>query len=97
VLLVMGDGSARRSTSAPGYLDDRAGAFDRATVDALASGDPARLRLDVALGADLLAAGPPAWNAAAGLLGTRRYAAEILYDDAPYGVGYFVAVWSARD
>jgi hypothetical protein len=94
VLLVMGDGSARRSTAAPGYLDDRAEAFDAAVVAALAGGIGANLAgLDVALGADLLAAGVAAWRAAGTLL-TGPCEADVLYDEAPYGVGYFVATWT---
>ncbi len=97
VLIVMGDGSARRSPTAPGYLDERAAPFDVAVAAALSAGDPGRLRFDSGLGTELLAAGPPAWSAAAVLLAGGRYDAELLYDAAPYGVGYFVAVWTARD
>jgi hypothetical protein len=94
-LLVMGDGSARRSIAAPGYLDDRAEGFDAEVVGALRSGEPARLAaVDPALGADLLAAGAPCWPAAAELLAGRSYRAAVSYDAAPYGVGYFVAVWT---
>jgi hypothetical protein len=96
-LLVMGDGSARRSTSAPGYLDERAGAFDAAVADALRHGTAEGLRTDAALADELLVAGTPVWNAAATLLAGRAWDAELLYDDAPYGVGYFVAAWTARD
>ncbi len=93
-LVVMGDGSARRSTAAPGYFDERAESFDAGVAAALSGGDSSALAgLDPGLGSELLAAGVPAWRAAAGLLGSRRYAAELLYDDAPYGVGYFVAAW----
>ena len=93
-LLVMGDGSARRSTTAPGYLDERAAGFDAAVAAALAAGDPAALlALDPALGAELLAAGVAPWQAAARLLDGGRYRATLSYDAAPYGVGYFVASW----
>jgi hypothetical protein len=95
-LLVMGDASARRSTAAPGYLDERAVGYDAAVAEALASGDPAALaRLDTELGAELLAAGAPVWRTVARLV-RGRYDAEVLYDDAPYGVGYLVATWLAR-
>ncbi len=94
-LLVMGDGSARRSEKAPGWLDDRSQAYDELVSAALASGDAAALAVDLALGAELLAAGAPAWTASAGLLGGRRWRAELSYDDAPYGVGYLVATWSS--
>lgn len=93
-LLVMGDGSARRSTAAPGYLDDRAEAFDAEVIAALGGGAGAALaELDSALGGDLLAAGVAAWRAAGALL-TAPYNAEVLYAEAPYGVGYFVATWT---
>jgi hypothetical protein len=93
-LLVMGDGSARRSTTAPGYLDERAAAFDAAAATALASGVAHRLHLDLELGAELLADGARAWDAAAGQLEPFQFDAELLYDAAPYGVGYFVAAWT---
>jgi hypothetical protein len=96
-LLVMGDGSARRSERAPGYIDPRAAAFDAAVAAALGSGDaPALAALDPALGAELLADGVPAWRVAAhAALPGPPYEAELLYDAAPYGVGYFVATWVA--
>ena len=40
-VLAMGDGSARRTVKAPGYLDDAAGPFDAAVAAALAAGDAA--------------------------------------------------------
>lgn len=96
-LLVMGDGSARRSTTAPGYLDDRAADFDANIAAALGSGDAQALHdLDPRLGEALLAAGVPAWRAAAGLLDGTRLDATLLLDAAPYGVGYFVALWAAH-
>ncbi|MEO8889119.1 MAG: hypothetical protein ABI301_04440 [Jatrophihabitantaceae bacterium] len=96
-LIVLGDGSARRTLKAPGYLDERAEAFDATVAAALSSGDGARLEaLDADLGAQLLAAGVPAWRAAGALLAGGRYDADLLYDQAPYGVGYFLAEWTAR-
>lgn len=96
-LVVMGDGSARRSTSAPGYLDERAEAFDAAVEAALRDGDGDALAdLDERLGIELLAAGVPAWRAAGALLAGGAYGARLLYAQAPYGVGYFVAEWAAR-
>jgi hypothetical protein len=95
-LIVMGDGSARHSTKAPGYLDPRAEPFDEGVVAALRGGDVEALAgLDAALGAELLASGVPAWLAAAAVL-SGDYDAELLYADAPYGVGYFAAAWTAR-
>jgi hypothetical protein len=95
--LVVGDGSARRTERSPGYVDPRAEPFDAAVAAALADGDAGALRdLDPVLGADLLAAGVPAWRAVGDALAGRRYEADLLYDEAPYGVGYFVAVWEGR-
>jgi hypothetical protein len=68
-LLVMGDGSARRSAAAPGYLDDRAEPFDAAVEQAFRDGDLSALTaLDPDLARDLLAAGRPAWQALVGAL-----------------------------
>lgn len=94
-LLVMGDGSARRSLKGPGYLDGRAQPFDDAVVAALAAGSvDALANLDLALAAELLVAGAATWVAAAELLGDRQWRGEILYTDAPFGVMYTVALWS---
>ncbi|HEY3090338.1 MAG TPA: hypothetical protein VGJ59_19985 [Jatrophihabitantaceae bacterium] len=94
-LVVMGDGSARRSTTAPGYLDPRAEPFDAGVAAALRNGDGNALAdLDATLGAELLAAGVPAWRAAGAVLAGGSYDAELLYAEAPYGVGYFVAEWT---
>jgi hypothetical protein len=91
-LLATGDGSARRSVSAPGYLDDRAAPFDEAVERAVRDGDlPALADLDPALAADLLAVGRPAWQALAGALDSGHPRTEILYSSAPLGVSYLVA------
>jgi hypothetical protein len=94
-LLVMGDGSARRSEAAPGYLDPRAEAFDAAVVAALELGDTAALaRLDPALARELLAAGRAPWQVLAGAWGEDMPDPQLLYAGAPYGVAYTVAVWT---
>jgi hypothetical protein len=97
-LLVMGDGSARRSAAAPGYLDDRAEPFDTSVEQALRDGDLAALAaLDPDLARDLLAAGRPAWQvlaaalAPADLTAPTRPRTRILYSAAPLGVAYLVA------
>jgi hypothetical protein len=94
-VLVMGDGSARRSLKGPGYLDERAEPFDAAVVRAFADGSPQLLAdLDLELAHQLLVAGAPAWKAAANLLGLdSRWHTDVLYADAPYGVMYTVASW----
>jgi hypothetical protein len=100
-LLAMGDGSARRSASAPGYLDERAEPFDAALERALRDGDlTAILALDPVLAAELLADGRAAWQVLAGALlqGSPTPGAapgglwsQVGYCDAPLGVGYLVA------
>ncbi|MBL7501024.1 class III extradiol dioxygenase subunit B-like domain-containing protein [Frankia sp. CNm7] len=96
-LLVMGDGSARRTPKAPGSLDDRAGPYDAVVERALATVDlDTLLSLEPGLAADLLVAGRASWQVLAGALraaGTGGWASDVLYADAPYGVGYFVCLW----
>ncbi|GHB71657.1 hypothetical protein GCM10010347_47460 [Streptomyces cirratus] len=94
-LLVMGDGSACRTLKAPGYLDERAEAFDAAAASALATADTAALAaLDLTLAAELQAAGRAPWQVLAGAAEGAGLGGRLLYEDAPYGVGYFVAAWS---
>ena len=95
-VLAMGDGSARRSVKAPGHLDDAAAPFDAAVAAALAAGDPGALAaLDPAEGEWLMAAGVPVWRAVGALLAGREVRARLLADEAPFGVGYLVASWTA--
>lgn len=91
-LVVVGDGSARRSEKAPGHLDPRAEAFDARLAAALAAGDVTALT-DQRDAVELLAAGAPAWTAVARALDGVRWDPELLYDGAPFGVGYVVATW----
>lgn len=102
-LLVMADGTAKRSTAAPGYFDDRAEAFDRTISDALAAGDAHTLaNLDEALGAELWAGGVQPLRLLGTLIGNAlgaderdaSVAAHLRYNEAPFGVGYWVANWS---
>jgi hypothetical protein len=93
VVLVLGDGSTRRGDKAPGYLDERAFAFDDATAKALGQGDAEALRgLDVALADELMVLGRTPFRAL-GALGTPKMA-RLAYDDDPFGVAYHVALWS---
>ncbi|MFF1558807.1 hypothetical protein [Streptomyces sp. NPDC058279] len=94
-LLVMGDGSACRTVKAPGYLDERAEPFDAAAATALGAADTAALAaLDVTLAAELKAAGRAPWQVLAGAAEGAGLDGRLLYEGAPYGVGYFVAAWS---
>jgi hypothetical protein len=93
-LLVMGDGSARRGLKAPGYVDERALAYDAEVTGALSRADAAALSaLDRELAADLLVAGRSAWQVLAGALGGRPAAGRLLHADDPFGVLYIVATW----
>jgi hypothetical protein len=94
-LLAMGDGSACRTVKAPGYLDERAEPFDIAAARALEAADTQALaELDPHLAHDLQAAGRAPWQVLAGAGEGAGLRGELLYDEAPYGVGYFVAAWS---
>ncbi len=96
-LLVMGDGSARRSPQAPGYFDERAAAFDAETEQALRQGDlDALLAISPALAQELMANGRPAWQVLAGAMRPQTPATDILYRDAPFGVAYVVAFFGSR-
>jgi hypothetical protein len=93
-VLCMGDGTARRTLRAPGWLDERAEEFDAAVTAAFRAGDgDALLGLDRALADDLLVAGRPAWQVLAGAAAGCGIEARIEYDDAPFGVQYTVATW----
>ncbi|MGW1409861.1 class III extradiol dioxygenase subunit B-like domain-containing protein [Streptomyces sp. NPDC002403] len=94
-LLVMGDGSACRTLKAPGYLDHRAEAFDAAAARALGAADTGALTaLDASLAHELKAAGRAPWQVLAGAAQGAGLAGRLLYENAPYGVGYLVAAWS---
>jgi hypothetical protein len=98
-MLVLGDGSASRTAQAPGHFDERAEPYDAAVAQALGTADVKALAgLDPELSRQLHVAGLPAWQALASAAQTSgtEYDADLLYDEAPYGVGYFVATWLAR-
>jgi hypothetical protein len=94
-LLVMGDGSACRTEKAPGYLDPRAEPYDAEVARALAEADVLALAgLDPDLSEELWVAGRAAWQVLAGAADGAGLGARLTYEQAPYGVGYFVSVWS---
>jgi aromatic ring-opening dioxygenase LigB subunit len=91
-LLVMGDGAARHNTEKYAEAD----AFDQSVAAALATADTdALLGLDPDLAEELGAAGRAPWQVLAGAAGDQEWQSELLYADAPIGVGYFVASWNA--
>jgi len=94
-LLVMGDASACRTLKAPGYLDERAAPFDAEVARALAAADVRALEnLDADLAQELKASGRAPWQVLAGAAENTTLTGTLLYDEAPYGVGYLVATWS---
>ncbi|WP_329248928.1 class III extradiol dioxygenase subunit B-like domain-containing protein [Streptomyces canus] len=94
-LLVMGDASACRTVKAPGYLDERAAPFDAEVARALGAADVAALKaLDAELAYELKASGRACWQVLAGAAEGADLGGSLLYEDAPYGVGYVVATWS---
>ncbi|MFW5471209.1 hypothetical protein ACOCJ4_14315 [Knoellia sp. CPCC 206435] len=94
-LLVVADGSARRTEKAPGHLDPRAAAVDDALVDAVrscADGGLGRLLdLDPDLCADLLVAGRAPLQVLAAAAEGVPLAVESLEVSDPFGVLYLVA------
>ncbi|MDQ6523391.1 hypothetical protein RB608_07280 [Nocardioides sp. LHD-245] len=79
-VLVVGNGSAKRTEKAPGDFDPRAEEFDAGLRSSFAGVDAA---LAAELWADTACLGelPPLADA------------EVTYDDAPFGVQYWVARW----
>ena len=95
-ILVVADGSAKRTEKAPGGYDPRADQFDADISGAIRAGDPRLLEslLDEELAHELWVGGLTAWQAVGEL--RKKRVARVLYDDAPFGVGYVVATWTAR-
>ncbi|MFE6287321.1 class III extradiol dioxygenase subunit B-like domain-containing protein [Streptomyces sp. NPDC057877] len=94
-MLVMADASACRTLKAPGYLDPRAEPFDTEVARALSVADIAALKtLDRDLARELKASGRAAWQTLAGAGEEAGLTGSLLYEGAPYGVGYLVATWS---
>ncbi|MFE6522533.1 class III extradiol dioxygenase subunit B-like domain-containing protein [Streptomyces sp. NPDC057794] len=94
-LLVMGDASACRTLKAPGYLDERAAPFDAEVGRALGAADLAALMaLDAGLAHELKVSGRAPWQVLAGAAEGAGLGGSLLFEDAPYGVGYAVATWS---
>ncbi|WP_239455380.1 hypothetical protein [Nocardioides gilvus] len=92
-LLVVANGSARRSEKAPGHLDERAAAYDQQMGELLARGDVAGLSgLDPALGRELLVAGAGVWST---LVSEGIDVQSVTTDHAedPFGVMYWVVRW----
>jgi hypothetical protein len=87
--LVVGNGSAKRTEKAPGAFDERAKTFDAELGASLRAGWP---EFDARLAEELWASVEGV--ARLGSLGDLGEA-QVDYDDAPYGVQYWVMRWGA--
>jgi hypothetical protein len=88
-VLVVADGANTLTPSAPGGYDPDSVPTQAALDDALAAGDTEALTR-VAAGA----VGRVAYQVLAGLAGPGPRSAKEFHRGAPYGVGYFVGVWT---
>ena len=93
-LVAMGDLSACRTERAPGAFRADAAGFDASVAEAFRTGKPERLLdLDPTQAGELLVAGRVPLQVLAGAChGGPAPRGQVLYDDAPYGVGYLVAL-----
>jgi hypothetical protein len=88
-VLVVADGANTLTPPAPGGYRPESIPAQEALDDALAAGDATAL---TRLPADIL--GRVAYQVLAGLAGPSPSSARELYRGAPYGVGYFVGIWT---
>jgi hypothetical protein len=96
-LVAMGDLSACRTEQAPGAFRAEAAGFDASVAEAFRTGKPERLLdLDPTQAGELLVGGRVPLQVLAGACraGPARHG-RVLYDEAPYGVGYLVALLTA--
>jgi aromatic ring-opening dioxygenase LigB subunit len=96
-LVAMGDLSACRTERAPGAFRADAAGFDASVAEAFRTGRPERLLdLDPTRAGELLVAGRVPLQVLAGAChGGPALRGQVLYEDAPYGVGYLVALLTA--
>lgn len=104
-LIVVANGSAKRTEKAPGHFDERALAFDDWLRDTLTLEPGDLFDLDAVLADELWAdvaalphlaqvlAGPSAPDGAGEVKYPRIRLIGLDYDDAPYGVKYWVMRW----
>ncbi|MCV7173162.1 hypothetical protein H7I41_24880 [Mycobacterium manitobense] len=88
-VLVVADGANTLTPPAPGGYDPDSVAVQQALDDALAGGDVAALH-----GLPDAVVGRVAFQVLAGVAEPAPRSAEELYRGAPYGVGYFVGLWT---
>lgn len=88
-LLVMADGSARRTPKAPGAFHPDADGFDAGIEALLASGRVPQL----GAAAEMWCTDAPALLELVRTTSEAEWDRDLLYAAAPYGVAYFVASW----
>jgi len=92
-VLAIANGSAKRTEKAPGHFDERAEAFDAELGKALRAGDSRALAgLDETLARDLWA-DVGAFRSLSSDVDLTGAEVHVDYDDAPYGVQYWVVRW----
>jgi hypothetical protein len=92
-LLVVANGSAKRTEKAPGHFDARAAAFDESLGRGLREGDSAALAgIDESL-AQQLWADVDALRSLGSQVDLAGADIQVDYDAAPYGVQYWVVRW----
>jgi hypothetical protein len=100
VVLLLGDGSARRLETGPGTLDERAFGFDAGVVEAVRRTDAQALAdLDPVLAAELMVLGRAAFRLLGelGLAVPGPVVAQVDHEADPFGVLYLVATWAWPD
>jgi hypothetical protein len=97
VVLLLGEGSARRDATGPGTLDDRSFGFDARIVEAVRDADARTLaELDPVLAEELMELGRAAFRLLGeiGLAAPDPVAARVSHESDPFGVLYLVATWA---
>lgn len=93
-LLVVADGPTTLTAKAPGSFDPRAADVHEGLRAGFEAGDASYVAgLDEGLCAELGVQGRAPWQILAGVLGKMRVRASGAHSDAPYGVGYYTALW----
>lgn len=99
-LLVLADGTGCRDERSPFPPDERAKGFDELISAALARADQRALTdLDSGVANQLGVEGRAALQAIPGVMAASggRWSGDVLYSEAPFGIGYHVAVCTRHD
>ena len=95
-LLVVADGYACVNDLSPLGFDPRGPKAQGQIIEALASADPEALHaVDTDFALDLGCSGAPTLAVAGRTATAHRWRGTVTYDDAPLGIGYWVASWES--